>query len=131
MLDDTSPIMMGYFVTTSALCFDMYDASVIVDYKSCDAGKRDWIGIYHADDNPYDLGYPLDWTWIACKKDTDCGSDSAYSSALGDLTGSIEFVGLPHGAYRAHLIKHVYSFPSYEAEASSEVFYVKQECDVY
>ena len=119
------------YVTTDAQCYDTYDPSVIVDFKSCDAGEKDWIGIYHADDDPHNLGYPIDWAWIACEEDTDCGDGTAYSSTLGDLSGYVEFVGLPHGEYRAHLIKHLYPFPSYEAEASSDVFYVKQECDVY
>lgn len=48
-----------------------------------------------------------------------------------DIHGNVEFAGLPDGEYRAHLIKSLYPFPAYEAEASSGVFYIKDECGVY
>ncbi|KAL3913974.1 MAG: hypothetical protein SGILL_006280 [Bacillariaceae sp.] len=117
------------YVSTVVECYDTDDTGVLVDFKSCDAGSKDWIGIYYASDNPYDLGYPLAWAWIACGKDTDCDDSTAYSALdVIDVTGYVEFVGLPDGEYRAHLIKELYPFPGYEAEASSDKFFVKQLC---
>jgi hypothetical protein len=67
-------------------------------------GPKEWIGIYNADDYPHNLGYAIVWARITCGKDTDCNDGTAYSEALDDLSGFIEFAKLPEGEYHAHLI---------------------------
>jgi hypothetical protein len=115
-------------LTTDMECYDgSYDA-VVVDFKICDPHIIDWIGIFHASDDPHDLDEAVAWAWVFCESvDDDC--EDSYDDESLDTNGYVEFIGLPDGEYRAHLIKHVYpSSSGYKAEASSGVFYVKDEC---
>jgi hypothetical protein len=114
-------------LTTDMECYDgSYDA-VVVDFKICDPHIKDWIGIFDASDDPHDLGEAVAWAWTVCASMHDC--EESYDDESLDNTGYVEFLGLPDGEYRAHLIKHLYpSNSGYEAEASSGVFYVKDEC---
>jgi hypothetical protein len=114
-------------LTTDMDCYDgSYDV-VVVDFKICYPHIKDWIGIFHASDDPNDLGEAVAWAWTACGSMHDCEESSDDDSL--DTNGYVEFIGLPDGEYRAHLINHSDPYSSgFEAEASSGIFYVEDEC---
>lgn len=107
-------------ISTDQLCYPFAKKTIDVNFSNLKPHHEDWVGIFPATADPYDLGSPVAWNWLCGDKSHKCRTSVGY----------VIFPWLPPGTYKAVMSRNrdapgpYASYGPYKSYAESAPFEV-------